>query len=153
MDLSESTRQLKNKFKFFNTLTDEELSIFLGFCDTRHIDEGETLWTEGDDSHYAAFIISGKVGVKKKTEFKGKHMIVGTFSPGTVIGELCILGDRPRSATAMVLEPLGTIILSSENFELLMLEHPRLGLKLIRYIFGITVERLNRSTARIAKIF
>ncbi len=153
MDISEGLRTLRENFKFFKTLTDDELKIFVSFCDNRRLDKGATLWEEGDDYHYASFIISGKVGIKKKTEFKGKHMIVGTFGPGTVVGELCLLTDKPRSVTAVILEPLHSIVLSSDNFEMLLTEHTKLGLKLLRHIFLITSERLNRSTDRIAKIF
>ena len=153
MDISEIAPKLSKTFNFFNALTDDELSTLLDFCDTKQIDEGDTLWDEGDKSNYAAFIVSGKVGIKKKTEFKGKHMIVGTLGPGTVVGELCLLGDRPRSATVMVLEQLYIVTLSSEKFELLITEHPKLGLKLLKHIFVITVDRLNKSTDRIAKIF
>lgn len=153
MDISAISRKLKDKFGFFNTLTDDELTAFLGFCESKRFDAGETLWKEGDEHHYAAFIISGKVGVKKKTEFEGKHMIVGTFGPGTVLGELCLLTDKPRSVTAEVIEPVESIILSNDNFELLLMEHTMLGLKLLRHIFLITSERLHRSTDRIARIF
>ena len=153
MNIPESIRQLKEKFNFFNTLTDDELNTFLGFCDSKQIGEGETLWKEGDEYHYAAFIVSGKVGIKKMTEFEGKHMIVGTFGSGTVLGELCLLTNKPRSVTAVVLESVDSIILSSDNFELMLTEHTRLGLKLLKYIFVITSERLTRSTDRIAKIF
>ncbi len=153
MDISERAQELKERFKFFNTLTDDELRTFLGFCETKQIDEGATLWEEGDDYRYAAFIVSGKVGIKKRTEFEGKYMIVGTFSKGTVVGELCLLTDKLRSVTAVVLEPLDTIILSSDNFELLLSEHTNLGMKLLKQIFLITSERLHRSTDRIARIF
>jgi CRP-like cAMP-binding protein len=153
MNIPESIRQLKEKFNFFNTLTDDDLSTFLGFCDSKQIDEGDILWKEGDEHHYAAFIVSGKVGIKKMTEFEGKHMIVGTFGSGTVLGELCLLTSKPRSVTAVVLESVDSIILSSDNFELMLTEHTKLGLKLLKYIFVITSERLTRSTDRIAKIF
>ncbi len=153
MDNSDSARKLKDKFRFFNTMTDDEFRTFISYCDTKQMKAGENLWEEGDKSHYTMFIVSGKVGIKKQTEFKGKHIIVGTFDPGTFVGELCILGDRPRSATAVVLESVDTIILSSDNFELLSTEHPRLALKLLKHIFVITVERLHRSTDRIARIF
>ena len=140
-------------FKFFNTLADDELRTFLGFCESKHICEGQTIWNEGDEYHYAAFIVSGKVGIKKRTEFEGKYMIVGTFGSGTVVGELCLLMDKPRSVTAVVLETVDIVILSSDNFELLLTGNPKLGLKLLKHIFIITSERLNRSTDRIARIF
>jgi len=153
MNVSEGIQKLREKFKFFNTLTDDELSTFLGFCETKLIAEGEALWREGDYSHYAAFILSGKVGIKKRTEFEGKYMIVGTFGSGTVLGELCLLTDKPRSVTAVVFEPLDSIILSGDNFALLLAEHTQLGMKLLKHIFVITSERLTRSTDRIAKMF
>jgi CRP-like cAMP-binding protein len=153
MDNLESARKLKDKFKFFNTMTDDEFRTFIGYCDTKQMKAGENLWEEGDKSHYTVFILSGKVGIKKQTEFKGKHMVIGTFDPGTVLGELCLLTDKPRSVTAVILEPLHSIVLSSDNFELLGTQHPRLALKLLKHIFAITVERLHRSTDRIARIF
>ena len=134
-------------------MTDDEFRTFIGYCDTKQMETGENLWKEGDESHYTVFILSGKVGIKKQTEFKGKHIIVGTFNSGNVVGELCLLGDRPRSATAVVLELVDTIVLSSDKFELLGTEHPRLALKLLKHIFSITVERLHRSTDRITRIF
>ena len=153
MHISEVIPELREKFKFFNTLTDEELDTFLAYCDSKQRVEGDTLWNEGDNYNYAAFIVSGKVGIKKMTEFEGKHMIVGTFGDGTVLGELCLLTNKPRSVTAVVLEPVDSITLSSDNFEQMLTEHTKLGLKLLKYIFIVTSERLTRSTDRIARIF
>ena len=153
MNIQESIRELKHEFNFFKTLTDDELVTFLDFCDSHYIGEGETLWKEGDEYNYAAFIVSGKVGIKKQTEFEGHHMIVGTFGRGTVLGELCLLTNKPRSVTAVVLEPVNNITLSSENFEQMLTEHTKIGLKLLKHIFIITSVRLTRSTDRIARIF
>ena len=145
--------KMRDEFRFFNALSDEELQAFLGFCENRQIDAGENLWTEGDQDNFAAFIISGKLGIKKKTEFEGKYMIVGTFAKGTVLGELCLLTKQTRSVTAIVLESSDLIRLSNEDFEKLMTEYPMLGLKLLRHIFLVISKRLSRSTERMAAIF
>ena len=144
---------MKEEFRFFKTLSDDEIRAFLSFCEDRQVDAGQNLWTEGDDDNYAAFIIAGKLGIKKKTEFEGKYMIVGTFSKGTVVGELCLLTEQIRSVTAIVIEPLDIVILSTRNFEKLMAGYPMLGLKLLRHIFLVMSKRLSRSTERIAAIF
>ena len=123
--LSERMREV---FRFFSALSDEEVGTFLGFCESRQIDAGKTIWSEGDSDNYAAFVVSGKVGIKKKTEFEGKYMIVGTFARGTVVGELCLLTDHVRSVTAVVLEPAEIVILASRSFEKLITERPLLGL-------------------------
>ena len=145
--------KMRAEFRFFNALSDEDLQSFLSFCENRQIDAGENLWTEGDEDNFAAFIISGKLGIKKRTEFEGKYMIVGTFAKGTVVGELCLLTKQTRSVTSIVLEPLDFVRLSNEDFEKLMTEHPMLGLKLLRHIFLVISKRLSRSTERMAAIF
>lgn len=145
--------RMNEVFRFFNALSEEEVSVFLGFCESRMIDIGQTLWKEGDSDNYSAFVISGKVGIKKKTEFEGKYMIVGTFARGTVIGELCLLTDHVRSVTAVVLETAEIVILTSKNFEKLITERPLLGLKLLKHIFMAISNRLSRSTDRMARIF
>ncbi len=145
--------KMREEFRFFNTLGDDELQTFLSFCEHKEIDAGENLWTEGDDDNFAAFIVSGKLGIKKRTEFEGKYMIVGTFAKGTVVGELCLLTKQTRSVTSIVLEPLDYVRLSTDDFEKLMTEYPMLGLKLLRHIFLVISKRLSRSTERMAAIF
>ena len=145
--------RMKKAFRFFKSLSDDEILAFLEFCENRQMAAGKTLWQEGDDDNYAVFIVSGKIGIKKKTEFANKHMIVGTFAKGTVVGELCLLTDHLRSVTAVILEPVDLVILTSKNFERLMTGYPRLGLKLLKHIFLVISKRLSRSTERIASIF
>jgi CRP-like cAMP-binding protein len=147
------SEKMKNEFRFFSALGSDELDAFLSFCDSRQFDAGQNLWTEGDEDNFAAFIITGKVGIKKRTEFEGKYMIVGTFGEGTVVGELCLLTKQTRSVTSIVLEDTDVVRLSNEDFERLMTEHPMLGLKLLRHIFMVISKRLSRSTERMASIF
>jgi CRP-like cAMP-binding protein len=153
IEIENLRKKLKANFKFFNTLTDDEVDSFLHFCENRQVDAGENLWVEGDTDNYAAFIISGKMGIKKRTEFVGKYVIVGTFEKGTVVGELCLLTEKVRSVTAKILEPVDVLILSSQNFEKLITDYPMLGLKLLRHIFLVTSKRLSRSYDRMASIF
>lgn len=144
--------RIREEFIFFKTLSDSEISNFLSFCENRKAGSGINLWQEGDSDNYAAFIVSGKLGIKKKTEFD-KHMIVGTFARGSVAGELCLLTNHLRSVTAVVLEDAELVLLRSDDFERLITKHPMLGLKLLRHIFLVISKRLSRSTERIASIF
>jgi CRP-like cAMP-binding protein len=152
IDTEELCYRLKKDFRFFNTLNKDEIHNFVSFCKYRKECSGVNLWSEGDTDNYAAFIITGKLGIKKKTEFD-KYMIVGTFAKGSVAGELCLLTDRKRSVTAVIMEDVELVILESNDFEKLITEYPLLGLKLLRHIFKVTSKRLARSTDRIASIF
>ncbi|MEW6601262.1 MAG: hypothetical protein AB1499_09845, partial [Nitrospirota bacterium] len=50
--------RMKDAFQFLNEMSDEEIEYFLGFCENRRADAGETLWSEGDGDSYAVFIMS-----------------------------------------------------------------------------------------------
>lgn len=147
------SEKMKGEFRFFNELSNDELMDFISFCEHVRIKEGENLWKEGDHDNSAAFLLSGKLGIVKKTEFEGKHMIVGTFEKGTVVGELCLLTDQVRSVTAVILKDVEAVVLSSDNFEKLISKHPMLGLKLLKKIFLLTTRRLNKSYDRMAALF
>jgi CRP-like cAMP-binding protein len=147
------TKKMRQEFNFFASLKEEEVGTFLDFCENKSIPAGELLWKEGDGDNYAAFIVSGRLGIKKKTEFEGKHVIVGMYGKGTVVGELCLLTNGTRTVTAEIIEPAQLAILSSKNFEHLSSEHPLIGFRLLKQIFLATCKRLNKSYDRIAAIF
>jgi CRP-like cAMP-binding protein len=152
-DVEIVSKKMREDFGFFKSLSHDELMGFLGFCESIQMGAGSNLWEEGDTDNYAAFILSGKLGIKKKTEFEGKYMIVGVFERGTVVGELCLLTDQSRSVTSIVLEDVDVVILTSKNFEKLLSKYPMTGLKLLKHIFLLTSRRLNRSYDRMASIF
>ena len=152
IDMNTLRERLLNDFRFFKKLDNGEMTAFLKYSEFCRMHAGDYLWMEGDPDNYAAFIMSGRVGIKKKTEF-GRYMIVGLFGKGTVVGELCLLTNHKRSVTASVLEDVEFLKLTNENFERLIRESPMAGLKLLRHIFMVISHRLNRSTDRIAKIF
>ncbi len=145
--------RMREAFRFFQTLTDEEFQNFIEFCDRRRVASGEILWHEGRDDNYAAFILSGRICIKKRTEFEGKNVIVGFYEGGSVVGELCLLTDNPRSVTAEAMDASDLALLHSCDFERLVSIHPMLGLKLLKHIFVATTTRLRKTYDRIARIF
>ena len=105
------------------------------------------------DDNQAAFILNGKLGIKKLTEFSNKHVIVGTYGPGSVVGELCLLTDNARAVSAEAITDVELLLLSNDNFEELITAYPTLGLKLLRGLFKMTSKRLSKSYERTAAIF
>jgi CRP-like cAMP-binding protein len=128
----------------------EELAEFF---QPKTVKSGETLWEEGDACDYLAIINSGRVEVKKNTEFKGKHVIVGIYSQGTVVGALCILDGSPRAVTAVALEDVSLMIITQEDFDRLIEQKPEIGIKLLKGILLSVSIRLRKSFERLARFF
>ena len=143
----------QDKFTFFKNLPEGDIVNLLQFCTHHKANASEILWQEGDKDNQAAFILEGKLGIKKMTEFSKRHIIVGTYGSGSVVGELCLLTNNIRGVTAEALTDVELLFLSNSNFEQLIKTHPELGLKLLRSLFKMTTMRLSKSYERIASIF
>ena len=137
----------------FYNMTEADMFALMQYFDYRHFCAGETLWQEGDDSAFAGFIVSGRIQIKKNTEFAGKQMLVGVYSQGTIIGELGLMEDDRRTVSAAALEDGVLITLNRDSFEKLIAEHPELGVKLLKSMFLAVSVRLSKSFDRLAAIF
>ncbi|MDQ6805668.1 MAG: cyclic nucleotide-binding domain-containing protein [Actinomycetota bacterium] len=61
---------------------------------------------------------------------------VATLGPGDFFGEIAILGDGLRSASVRAETPLHCLVLPNGKLESLILDHPQLGINLIRTVIG-----------------
>ena len=144
---------LKKRLRFFHFLDEDDLAAVADYFSCRQFRAGETLWQEGDDGDYEAFIVEGRVEVKKETEFPGKQVVVGVYSAGTIVGELCVVDQRPRAVTAVALEDTAILTLSCSQLEKLLEQNPAVGIRLLKGILLAVSTRLRKSFERLAAIF
>ena len=63
----------------------------------------QTLFREGESGVYAYIIESGRIQISCTKE--GVEQVIAALSPGDIVGEMALIDDQPRSATATALEP------------------------------------------------
>ena len=61
---------------------------------------------------------------------------VATLGPGDFFGEIAILGEGTRSASVRAETPLHCLVLPNGKLEQLIIDHPRVGINLIRTVIG-----------------
>ena len=144
---------LKRQLRFFHFLEEKDLDILPEYFTCGQIKAGEVLWKEGDVGDFEAFIVEGKIEVKKETEFAGKQVVVGVYSPGAIVGEFCLVEKGPRAVTAVAMEDSSLLFLTCENFEALLQDHPVLGGKILKGMLFAVSTRLRKSFERLASIF
>jgi CRP/FNR family transcriptional regulator, cyclic AMP receptor protein len=145
--------RLRAELASFRFLQGEDISGIAPFFQCRRAVAGEILWREGERCDYVAFIIDGKVDIKKETEFEGKQVIVGVYGKGSIVGELCLLDDSPRPITAVALTDTDLLLLTRANLDRLLEQHPGLGIKLLKGMLLAVSIRLRKSFDRLASIF
>jgi CRP/FNR family cyclic AMP-dependent transcriptional regulator len=82
---------------------------------TEHIQRGQVIFREGDKSHEAYFIVSGLVEISINTAHGVQSL--AQIGPGEIFGEMGMIMDRPRSATATALENTALETIAEAEFE------------------------------------
>ncbi len=68
----------------------------------RQFSKGEVLIREGERGECAYIIESGEVEILVQRD--GQLIQIGTRGPGSLLGEMAIIDDKPRTATVRALE-------------------------------------------------
>jgi CRP-like cAMP-binding protein len=137
----------------FSLLDDEDLEKIAPFFELITYQPGTIVFHEGDIGDFFGLVMSGKLEVKKHTEFKGKQVIIALLTKGALVGELSMFDRHSRSATVEAVEKTTMIILRNEALEALMQQYPSTGIKLLKGLGRILSLRLRKATERLTTIF
>ena len=98
---------------------------------------------EGGAGDAAYLILSGLVAVRRKDPDTGMEFLLAELGPGQMFGEMALLTRKPRSASVVALEATTCAVLTRDDFERVMREHPNAALGLAAS-FAERLERANQ---------
>jgi len=104
---------------------------------------GQVIFREGENSQEAYRILRGRVEISILAD--GKPVILAQLGEGDIFGEMAMVDERPRSASAQALEVAECEVLTPENFNELVLSRPEV---LIPYMASF-FERLRTANDRL----
>jgi len=137
----------------FSLLDDEDIENIVPFFHLVECPSKTVVFREGDPGDFIGFILSGKVEVKKQTEFKGNQLIIALLSKGAMVGELSMFDKRQRSATVEAVEDTTLLLLRNEELDALIQQYPFTGVKILKGLIRILSLRLRKATERLTTIF
>lgn len=85
--------------------------------------KGEIIFREGEEGAEAFRILEGRIEISIQVSGQG-DVPLGHLVPGDIFGEMALLDDKPRSATARALEPTRLHLMNVEEFNDLFLSDP-----------------------------
>ena len=97
---------------------------------TRTFQAGEVIFSEFEPGDTFYLIQSGRVELVKIIGDIERTLDV--LQPSEMFGEMAILENSPRSATAIALDVVKVLEFNTQNFEILMLGNPQIALKLLK---------------------
>jgi len=105
-----------------------DMALFERFAVT--FEPGDIIFCEYEPGDTFHLIQTGRVQIVKIMDDIEK--IIDILHPGEIFGEMAILEEAPRSASAIALDAVKSLEFNRENFEVLMMGNPQIALKLLK---------------------
>ena len=148
--LSTTFRENVRKIGIFSNLENDEIDILLKHAKIHSMMEDEILFQQGDKGDFFAVIIDGRIEITKHTN-KETPVALASLSCGDTLGEMALIDQETRSASAIAIEPCSVLILSRESFDTLIEEYPQCGAKLLRKIAALLCNHIRETSKLFAE--
>lgn len=129
--------------ELFELLDDDELAELAAVIDSGSNAAGETIFAAGDLGDELYIVRSGEVELFVK-DTAGQKIVLTVAEKNDVFGELSMLDQRPRSATALTLTDCELLVLDRDDLLLLFKRQPDAALNMLAAMSGMLrkVDRL-----------
>jgi CRP/FNR family cyclic AMP-dependent transcriptional regulator len=128
--MSEVSGSVLARVSLFSELDDGYRQRLAECLRARRYARGQIIFAEGDPGASLCIVESGTVRVVTSSP-EGKELVLNTFGPGDVFGELALLDGEPRSADAVAQEPCRLYHLPREDFVQFLEANPRAAISLL----------------------
>jgi len=125
------------KIPVFSGLQEDEYEEFLSICKVSAIKQGEAIFHENDASEGMYILLSGEVEMHTKSSG-----CVYVMKPGDLFGEIGVISQKRRTASAIAGENSTLLDLRKEKFDFLLGRDPVLSSKVMRNVAKVLAERL-----------
>jgi putative nucleotidyltransferase with HDIG domain len=109
---------------FFAKLSDDTLTRLVTRCPLQTVPAQQNLFQQGDTGEALYVIVSGEIEIIQTLD--GTPIRLSVFRAGEYFGEMALLDDAPRSATARTLQDSVLLQVRKQDFLALLSEHPGL---------------------------
>ena len=116
------------------------IDIFRNETDTLAREAGATIFKEGDTGGQTMFVV-----IEGSVDLLVRDKLVEQLGPGGVFGEMALLDDVPRSATAIAKTDCRLVEINERRFRFLVQQTPHFALQMMRVI----ADRLRRMDERL----
>jgi len=92
----------------------------------------EVIFAEGDPGNTMHLILDGSIRVTKKSPESGEPVVIAHRSAGDFLGEMALVEESPRFATASAETDCEVLEFSKDNFEKIIREQPALATRVLK---------------------
>ncbi len=139
-------RAIVKTLPLFEGFNHQESAVFCSYMKCFGAPSRATILREGDYGNFMLLLLTGSVNVVKGTP--GESKLVAQLGPSTFLGEMSLFDGQQRFASCITNEPTDFAILTRDSLNDILLDHPRLGNKLLLILVQMITSRLRETTKR-----
>jgi HEAT repeat protein len=127
----------------FSDLTLEQLASIDRLMVTRHYMKGELVFREGDVGSELYVVLEGEIRIH--LDGAGREVTIARLGPNTVVGEMAVFDEQPRSASAEATVDTTVRVLRKDRLQVIVHEHPEVLLEFVKNLS----QRIRQMDARL----
>jgi CRP-like cAMP-binding protein len=128
----------------FRDLSERDMAELDRMTTITNVARGRVFYQPEDLGEVLFLIKQGQVQLYRISP-EGKKLVIATLGPGTLFGEMALLGQQMHNAFAEALEDCLILVMSRADLERLILDKPIVGVRMLE----ITGRRLSDAEARL----
>ncbi len=114
----------------FRDLSEREMAEVDRITTITSVPRGRVFYQPEDVSEVLFFLKQGRVQLYRISP-EGKKLVIATLGPGSLFGEMALLGQQMHSAFAEALDDCLILVMNRADLERLILNKPAVGLRLL----------------------
>ena len=113
---------------------------------TREVPRGTVLFREGEPGREMFVVQAGRIRISKRVG--EAETALAALGPGEFFGEMSILNNRPRTATATVVEDARLLVIDPKTFDAMLRANAEVAIRMIKKL----ADRLEEADRRIEQL-
>jgi CRP-like cAMP-binding protein len=141
-------RELLRTVPIFSELTDADIASLARLSSRRSYPKDTVVFFENEEGDFFFSIVTGRIKVTILGD-DGREVILSILGPGDFFGEMALLDNEPRSATAIAVEDSELLSLHRHDFQSVLADNRSIMAALIK-ILAARIRRANHQISTLA---
>jgi len=117
----------------------------------RHLPAGTVFLTGNEKVDFIGIIASGELRFEHENEITGRPLVLAMLGKGSHIGDVPMAGEREALGQLTAVEDTELLVVSHDDLEVFMNEHPRTAVKIVKGINAVLTRRLRFAIDMVVK--
>ncbi len=149
-ELNQRTRPNTEPMQISDLFSADVAGIIEPLLQTQSFEPGQQLFKAGDVGDCCYLIDQGEVRIEADRHEVDTDSVLAYLGAGSVVGEVALLDNEPRSANAFAHTKLTVRRLNASDLEQLEKEHPQALIRIIRALATNASSKLRRTNEKLA---